>query len=239
MGLRRRHRLGLAALAASVLLTGCIRADADLAVEGRDDTISGTITLVAPITEDTEQAREVAASAALAIEAQALPTLRSLESVSAAPIEQDGYYGTQLTLTGTSIDDLFLGSNPQLPVITRDGNVYNVSAVIDPLSVPEVAAGTVEGERPAGAADSMLTISLTFPGEVTSVAGSEDLATVEDNTVTWQTPWDTTLTMEATAQASASSFPAWIWQALLWGVLALLALAAIGLLVVFIRSRND
>lgn len=239
MPLPRRRRLGFAALVAVLALAGCVRADADLAVDGRTDTVSGTISLAVPIAEDSESARETAAQAALAIEAQALPGLRNRASVTAAPVDQEGYYGTELTLNETSIDFLYLGSDAENPVITREGSTYNVAAVIDLLSIPEVAETAAEGESPPGAAESSLRITLTFPGEVTSVAGSDDLATVDGNTITWETALDTALVMDATAQATENSLPPWIWQAAIWAVLGILAIAAIALVLVFVRSRND
>lgn len=239
----RPHLARVATLAtlAVALLAGCMRADADLVVDADTDTVTGAITLAAPLTEDSDAARQAAAAVAVAIESQALPGLREVGGVSAEVYQGEGYYGTRLVLAEVPLDELYLGARAETsqPLITRDGNTYTVAGTIDALADPAVAAGVVEGERPAGAAESQITIALTFPGEVESVAGTVDAATVTENTVTWQSSWDTVLVLEATAAASQSMFPPWIWQAVIWGAIGIAVLALLGLITVWVRSRND
>ncbi|WP_108718388.1 hypothetical protein [Miniimonas sp. S16] len=227
---------------AALALAGCVRADAELEVDGRNDTVTGTIDILVPLTENSDAGRQTAAQQATAIEQRVLPGIRDVTGVEAAPEEEDGYYGTELDLERVSIEDLYLGdptAEGALPIIERQGDRFVVHATLDTTGQEAVPAPGAAGERPAGAAESTITIALTFPGPVQEVRGTEDAATVDGNTVTWLSSWDTPLVLDATASATAASFPPWIWEGLLWGGGGLVVLALLGLLTVWWRSRND
>lgn len=238
---RRRLAATIAFLIAALVLTGCVRADVALTVDGRTDTVSGSIVIAAPLDDDSDASREAAAAVALAIETGAIPSLRDHSMVSAGPYDADGYYGTELTLDAVPIDQLYLGARSETatPVITRQGSDYVVSAVLDTSGIEGVPVAEAEGERPAGAAESQITIAFTFPGEVESVEGSADLAVIDGRTITWSAPWDTHLDMTATASATTGSFPPWIWQAVIWAAIGIGVLAVLGLITVWLRSRHD
>lgn len=243
-GMRSRRLASLAAAVVAVvgLLTGCVRAEADLVVDGRNDTVSGTIAITAPLAENTDKARQNAATTALAIESRALPGLRGLHGVTAEPIAVDGGYGTRLTLERVDIDDLYLGDSGAagaVPLVTRENDTFVVHGTIDAMSEPDAALPPAEGERPSGADGSYIGITLTFPGPVQEVGGSKDLATIGDTTITWASPWDTPIVLDATAAATSAVFPPWIWKAVVYGLGGLAVLALLGLGTVWLRSRND
>lgn len=233
----RRGRTGpflITVLLATLALVGCVRVDGNLTVDGRNDTVSGTISIVVPITEDTSESRSAAARQVLDIETQALPGLRDHVGVVAAPLASEGYFGTELTLERVKIADLLVGGSP---LVEREGDRYLVAATIDTAGIPEVPQPAAEGELPPGAAESAIAISLTFPGTVIEAAGTG--VAMDGNTVSWQGSWDAPLVMSAEAPTTSASVPPWIWTGLLWGIGAIAVLAVLGLATVWFRSRHD
>lgn len=215
-------------------LAGCVRADAELTVEPRTNTVNGTILLVVPLTEDTPESRQAAGATVLAIENRVVPGLRTAKGVTAAPATEPGFFGTVLTLEKVSITKLELGGEQ---LITREGNEYLVSGTITTVDQEGVPAPAAEGERPPGAEESSIRIALTFPGSVEVPRGST--AQVEDRTVVWEGPWDSPMELEATAGATTSGAPPWIWKALAWGIGGIVVLALAGLATVWAVSRRD
>lgn len=222
------------AVLAVVGLAGCVRADAELTVESRTNTVSGTIRLLAPITEDTPETREAAGATVLAIENRVLPGLRSARGVSAAPHAVSGAFGTELTLDAVALASLRLGEEQ---LITRVGSEFVVNGVIDAVGREGVPAPEAEGTRPPGAEESSIRIALTFPGAVEVPRGSS--AQVDGRSVAWEGPWDEPIVLEATAGATTAGAPPWIWKALLWGIGAVVVLALAGLGTVWAVSRRD
>lgn len=215
-------------------LAGCVRADADLAVEARTNTVSGTIVLVVPLTDDTPEARTAAGATVLAIENRVLPGLRTVKGVTAAPATESGAFGTTLTLDRVSIVNLALGSEQ---LITRVGNDFEVAGTIDAVGQDGVPVAEAEGERPPGAEESSIRVALTFPGTVEVPRGGSGV--VDGTTVTWESSWDTPLVLEATASATSGGAPPWIWKALVWGIGGVVVLALAGLGTVWAVSRRD
>lgn len=249
---RRAFTAASALLATALLLTGCVRTDAELTIDGRTDVVEGTITLLAPLKEDTTQGHEQAASEVLAVENVAFPSLRHMAGVKAAPLSEDGAYGTRYTLRRVPIADLTLGAQGEDagPFIQRVGDTFQVFATIDAPAQPGVtpAEEGADGEGGEGgeladidaaATAATIRVSLTFPGQVIDVGGSSALATIDGRTVTWEAPWDEAIVLEATAGATAAAAPSWIWAGLLWALAAIVVLAILGLLTVWWRSRND
>ncbi|GMA30118.1 LppM family (lipo)protein [Litorihabitans aurantiacus] len=226
----------LAAVVALVALTGCVRTDADLTVS-RANTVTGDILILGQLADESEAAQQAVVGQVTAIETRALPGLRDRTGVTAAAVSPEpGWYGTSLELDAVPITDLALGGTP---LITRDGDDFVVSGVIDVSTQSDVPAPAAEGEPRPGAPESTVRVSLTFPGVIEEVRGSAELAEVDGTTVTWTTTYDTPLTLDATASATSSAFPDWIWTGLAWGAGILVALAVAGLITVGIRSRHD
>lgn len=238
---RRRHGPLLAVLAcliAVLSVTGCVRADADLTVEARRNTVSGTVTLLVPLTEDTPESRQAAGAIALAIENRVLPGVRSTKGVTASPAAEPGAFGLALTFESVSIDNLRLGGQqPAEQLITRKANEFVVEGIIAAPGEADVPVPPAEGERPSGAEESSITIALTFPGSVEVPRGST--AEVDGRTVVWSGPWDEPLTLQATAGATTSGAPPWIWRALGWGIGGVVVLALAGLGTLWLVSRRD
>lgn len=233
----RRHAALLSCLVAVLAVVGlasCVRADADLTVESRTNTVSGTIRLLAPIAEDTPETRQAASATVLAIENRALPGLRSARGVSAAPLAESGAFGTELTLEAVALASLRLGEDQ---LIVREGNEFVVSGALNAPGQDGVPAPETEGARPPGAEGSSIRIALTFPGAVEVPRGS--VAQVDGRSVVWEGAWDEPILLEATAGATTAGAPPWIWKALAWGIGAVVVLALAGLATVWAVSRRD
>ncbi len=228
--MQRRWRPLLLTLLAMLFLGGCVRAEADLTVSP-DGEISGTILFATPLTEASDAGRAASAAAATAIEGRVVPGLRDLSGVSAAAVEREGWYGSELTLTDVPIADLLVNG---APLITQVGEEYVLNLPLDTSAQPDVPVAAADGTRAPGADLSVIRLSIEFPGVIEETNG-----TVEGSAVTWQTTYDQPLVASATAATTPATFPEWIWKALIWGVGGLVALAIAGLITVGIRSRND
>ena len=236
---RRRIRgiaAALSALLALVVLSGCVRTEGDLTVS-RANTVSGTIQVLGQLADESEASQQAVVAQVTTIETRALPGLRDLPGVTASAVTPEaGWYGTELVLDDVPLASFTLGGSP---LVTRDGDDFVVAGVVDATVQADVPAPAAEGEPRPGAPESTVRLALTFPGDVTDVGGSEELAVVDGSTVTWTTTYDTPLTLDATASATSSAFPPWIWTALIWGVGVLVVLAIAGLITVAVRSRHD
>lgn len=237
------------ALTLVLLLTaGCVRAEADLTLDGDSDAVSGEI-LVAVAhdsEEESEESRARAADLILRIADTSLPGLREHANVSAAPMEEAGWLGTTLTLEELPIADLVVGEEA---LITRDGDEFVISGTINALEVEGVPAAPAveedseeEPERRTGAAESVIRVSITFPGpvdEVGEVTGENTSVEAEGSTVTWQAPYDEPLTLQAEGAAFTPLFSAGAWRTVWWGLGILAVLAVVGLVTVLVRGRRD
>lgn len=233
---RRWNRVVAAALLTMLTLSGCVRADADLEVS-RANTISGTIQILAPLADESEASMQAVAGQVTTIEQRVLPGLRDQPGVTASAVTPEpGLYGTELVLDALPLEQLRLG---EITLISREESDFLVSGTLDATGQPDVPMAAAEGERPAGAAESSIRLALTFPGDVTDVAGSVDAAVVDGPTVTWETTYDVPITLDATASATSSAFPDWTWRAVVWGVGAIVVLAVAGLITVAVRARHD
>jgi hypothetical protein len=186
-----RSRKILAALGMLLVLAlaGCVRFQADLTVSP-DDTLDGDI-VVAVITDDSAGSADKAQDAAADIEAQLLPALRGSDGVTAEPYEQDDYVGTRFTLADAPLESLNGGESSDALTLTRTGDEFEFSGHVDFTPDQETQA-EVDGD--AGDAD--ISVSMSFPGEVTDHNGQ-----LEGTRVTWTTSLEGSLDMRATASA--------------------------------------
>ena len=228
--MQRRWRPLLLTLLAVLFLGGCVRAEADLTVSPKGE-VSGTILFATPLSEASDAGRAASAAAASAIETRVVSGLREVDGVSAAAVELEGWYGSELTLTDVAIADLAVNG---VPLLTQAGEEYVLNLPIDTSAQPDVPLAAADGTRAPGADTSVIRLSIEFPGVIEETNG-----TVEGSAVTWQTTYDQPILATATAATTPATFPEWIWKALIWGVGGLIVLAIAGLITVGVRSRND
>lgn len=224
---RARHaalaaRLPVAVLAV-VAMTGCIKLDMDLTLDG--DTASGSaiVGVDKSVLEMTgAEADEVLGD--LGAE-EDLP-----EDATVEPYEDDTYVGQRLSFDGAALsefdaEDMSISYDPE-------AGQYEVTGAMDMTDVTDDG-----GDMPAGMADMMMdsfdmSISITFPGEVLEHNGE-----LSGNTVTWRPVAGEANEMRAVASDGGSSgLPVWLIAAL--GGLA--AVIAAGLVAFFVlRNRRQ
>ena len=107
--MNRALKLVSVTLAAVLLLSGCVRFQADLTFN-TDDTVDGSI-VVAVVLSDEDDAKEQAAASVGQIESQLLGSLRGETGVRASEYDQDGYFGTRFDLDDTPLSAFSGGGN--------------------------------------------------------------------------------------------------------------------------------
>src|SRR5215475_14679203 len=123
----KRLASGLALLFAVFVLSGCIKANANLTVNG-NDTVSGTMILAVD--------KSIASAAGVPTEQipqQAAQQLLStpVQGVSSAPYDVGGYIGTKLTLDQVPLSKYFTGRQANDLQIRHEGDKFVVSGVLD------------------------------------------------------------------------------------------------------------
>jgi hypothetical protein len=131
------------------------------------------------------------------------------EGATVRPYEDDVYVGQEYVLSGVDIAEL---TDEEGLSITHDAEAgtYDVSGAMDMTDI---------GTEAAGLGDFDISVSITFPGEVTDHNG-----TLDGRTVTWTPVLGETNEIRATARdGSGSDVPAWLLIAIAVAVVAVLA----------------
>jgi hypothetical protein len=219
---RRVARVALVA-ALAFLLGGCFRLQEDLTLNP-DDTVDGTITVAV-----SQQLIELSGQSSDDILAQLSasdPPLPEGVDAEVTDYDQDGYVGKTYTITGAPLDRF----NTQGDLtIAREGDSFVVDGSLD-LSAE--ALGGIELDDPTiqGMLDQFdVTISVTFPGDV-----SEQNGELDGTTVTWTPPIGQRTDMHAVGSAidGGSSWTTWALVAL--GIL----LVVVVVIIVVTRGRG-
>jgi hypothetical protein len=191
---RRRTRRALAALLAVtglLVLAGCMKIEMNMTLT-EDDSVSGTIVMA--ISNEVAESMGMDAGE-LWDQAGGEMGAELPDGASQEPYADDEYTGTTFTFEDQPIEE-FSGADEELS-IAREGDEYVVSGVMD---LSEGAEG-MEGsqEMPQEILDTFLvTIAVTFPGDVTETNG-----TVDGTTVTWNPAFGETTEMSARGSAVA------------------------------------
>lgn len=221
--MRRRILPRILAVGVLVLaLAGCVRFQADLTLNP-ENTVDGNIVVAVQVSEDTDEAREQALAAADQIEADLLGSLRDASGVTTSEYEQDEYLGSRIIFDDVALD-AFSGQSEDSLKIVREDNSYVFTGALDFSGESVPPEDTGEGD------DDNLTVSVTFPGEVTEHNGE-----LSGTTVTWATPIDQRLEMSARGSATPAGPPILLIVGI--GLVVLLVIAAVVAVLVFVRSR--
>jgi hypothetical protein len=183
--------------------------------------------VVAVITDDSAGSADKARDAAADIEAQLLPGLRGSDGVTAKPYEQDDYVGTRFTLDDTPIEALSSNDQDHAISLTRAGDRFLFSGVMDFTPGDDSGAETVEGDP----SDADIRFSMHFPGEVTVHNGQLD-----GTTVTWTTTLKGSIEMRATASAVPAPWSPPV--GLIVAIVALVVAAGAIVALVVVRGRR-
>lgn len=179
----RGRFMSLALLGAAALtLSGCMRMQVDMTV-AEDDTVDGTVVFAFQ-----ESILELMGDDADSLFAEM--DFESDQGVTVADYEQDGFVGKEYTFAATPLADF--NSDGGL-TITREGDEFVVAGQMD-------LQGDSGEEVPGmeGMLDSFdISITLAFPGEVTSSNGE-----ITGNSVTWKPVYGEANPLEARAGAT-------------------------------------
>lgn len=225
---RRTHaptprRLAAPALVSALLLvlSGCMKVDVDLTLN-EDETTDGVLVMgVSDEVADMLGREPQELWDELGAEMQAdLPG-----SATSEPYTEDGYTGARVTFEDEPLGGFAAaGANGDALAITREDDEYVVSGAMD-----MTGQGSRMNGMPEPVIESLqLNVAVTFPGEVTEHNG-----TLEGSTVAWTPRMGER--NEISARGAVSTDPgaglSWVWLGV--GALAVLTLAAAGVL----RSR--
>jgi hypothetical protein len=203
-------------------LAGCVRFQADLTLTPAN-TVSGNIVVAIVLSDETDETRDTTLASVEQIATGLLGTLGTTPGVTTAEYEQDGYLGQRLTFEGVPLT-AFSGTEDDALHFERVGDEYVFSGAID---FSGDTGGAEEAED-----DGNLTVKLTFPGAITETDGA-----VEGTTVSWSTPIDQRLEMNARGSAIAPGLPIGLIIGGVAGLLLVIAIVA-GILVLLSRRRK-
>ena len=220
--MNRSMKLVSVVLAAVLLLSGCVRFQADLKFNP-DDTVDGSI-VVAVVLSDEDDAKEQAAASVEQIESQLLAGLRGETGVRASEYDQDGYFGTRFDLDDTPLAAFSGGGNEGKLALSRDGDEYVFSGLLD--FTPD------DGEDAPDPDDDTtnITISVTFPGTVTDHNGE-----LNGSTVSWSASPEQRIEMDARGSVTPNGPP--LWLTILISLAGLAVVVAV--LVMVLRRRRS
>lgn len=202
----RNRRLVMAARTAAALvialaLSGCIKMDVDLTLNG--DQADGSM-IIGVNRSLLELSGESVEDLLAEIDAdEGIP-----EGATARPYEDDVYVGQEYVLSGVDIAEL----DDEVVSISHDAEAgtYEVSGEMDMTDI---------GPEAAGLGDFDITVSITFPGDVTDHNG-----TLDGRTVTWTPVLGEVNEMRATARdGGGPGLPTWLLIAIAVAVVAVLA----------------
>jgi hypothetical protein len=201
-------RVAVAALS-MVAVTGCIKLDMDLSVEG--DTVDGTV--VVALDRQAAQVFELAPEEFFDDPGE--DDFRVLDGVTVEPYEDDDWLGIVYLFHRVHLDDLneLAGDDEELPRIVHDAasGTYEFRMTFDMtdmagLDVDEFGEEAGDdlgfpGLDPAALLDSFeVRVAVTFPGEVTDHNGE-----LSGTTVTWRPEPGALIEMRATAQVAPAA----------------------------------
>jgi hypothetical protein len=221
--MRRRILPRILAVGVLVLaLAGCVRFQADLTLNP-ENTVDGSIVVAVLVSEDTDEAREQSLTAADQIEADLLGSLRDASGVTTSAYEEDDYIGSRIVFDDVALD-AFSGQSEDSLKIVRDGDEYVFTGALD------FSGESIPSDEPVDGEDDNLTVSVTFPGEV-----SEHNGELTGTTVSWSTAVDQRLEMSARGSATPAGPPILLIVGI--ALVVVLVIAAVVAVLLFVRSR--
>lgn len=210
---RTRTFGALIAVTTILLLSGCVRFQANLSITS-DSTLNGDI-VVATAVGTGDNAQEEANDRAQDIEKKLLPDLSGAEGVTRSIYIEDSYAGSRFTLNGTPLEAINSDSDSGSLKLTRNGDTFVFDGDIN--FTPDS-----EEDPQEDADESGIEVSITFPGTVTEHNG-----TLNGNRVFWNTSYEGSLDMHAVANAEPEGPSAWVWVLIVGGIAGIIAVILI------------
>jgi hypothetical protein len=213
----RTPRALTALIIAAFALTGCMKLDMDLSIDGRDDTLNGSFIVAVDknvLTMDGKTAEEGYALTEANLK-QVPPGTRS-------EVYDDGrFYGRRIIFERHPLAE-FNRQNPSAS-ITHEGDRY-----VFRMDGTDPVADSTPAELVGALANMEITISITFPGKVIE---HDQQSILQDRTVIWKMKLADFRAIRAVSEEE-SEFP-WMLLAIVTGVFGTLVVA--GILVLALR----
>ena len=195
---RRIARIALA-LSLAVLLAGCLKAKQDLTLHP-DDTVDGVV-LVAVSEELIELSGSTAEEVLQQITEGESPIPEGIDA-EIEDYQEDGFVGKTFTFTGAPISAI----NDQGDLsITREGDTFVVDGDVD-LSAGETPIDPSDPATQELMSEFDVSLSVTFPGEVSDHDGSLD-----GTTVTWTPAFGEATSIHAVGSAIDEGSSSLLW----------------------------
>ena len=218
---RRGARIAFA-LSLALLLAGCLRAKQDLTLNP-DDTVDGVITIAV-----SEQLISLSGSSS----DEVLQQITEGESpvpegadVEVSDYDEDGYVGKVYTFTGAPLSSITDQGDLS---ITHEGDTFVVDGNLD-LSAGETPIDPNDPTTQELLSQLDVSLSVTFPGDVTDHNGSLD-----GTTVTWTPAFGEATSIHAVGSAIDGGSSSLMWILIGLGVVLLIVVA----LIVVLRGRG-
>ena len=233
---RRRGIFAVLFLAVMVLLSSCVKYNAELSVTA-DLEISGYVDVVIE-----ESALESMGGSAEDFTAEAFDTANMPEGFSTESLSEDGYVGARLIMDKVTPEEYAQvnatdGDDADAPILSKNdaGNIV--------LSMPNPTSVTTTGDvddttNPFSGMDPMamideMTFTITFPGAIIEAEG----ATINGTTATWDLKTHTgDVYAESEPSGGSAGLPGWLLPVII-GLVVLLVAAAV--VVFLLRSRKN
>jgi hypothetical protein len=204
-------------------LTGCMRLDMDLSINGENDTLSGSFVVAMD--------KGVLTLNGKTPEQGFADTEKSLKDVpqgTRSEIFDDGkYYGRKIIFDGYPIAE-FNRQNSTSSITHRDGKyifAMDGTTPVKNVSSPEWMNALANIE---------INISVTFPGKVIE---HDAQSTLHERTVTWKLKLTEFKQIRAVAQDKKQGFP-WVLLAIVTGIFGVLVVAGIVVLALRLNRRQ-
>lgn len=222
---RRLLTVALLLLLVAPWMIGCVRIRASITISP-DDTVSGQIIVAAKPRNAADPGPQLD------------PNLPFSHKVAVSKYSRDGYVGSQAVFS-----QLTFGELPQLATMNPDaagvnltlrraGDVVILEGRVDLTSLQDPEASGVPGD--AGASESEVRLTVTFPGEVISTDGHR----ITTDVVEWSLPPGLVSTMSAQARYTDPSTRSFIRAAVRLGIGSIAIAGVVALLAWRARDRS-
>ena len=216
----RKLRALTALIIAAFALTGCMKLDMDLSIDGRNDTLNGSFIVAVDknvLTMDGKSAEEGYAKTEAG--------LRELPAGTRSEVYDDGrFYGRRILFERYSLVE-FNRQNPSASIV-HEGDKYVFS-----MDGTNPVASSTPAQLVTALANMEITISVTFPGKVIE---HDQQSILQDRTVIWKMKLADFRAIRAVSQEE-SGFP-WMLAAIVTGLFGTLVVA--GILVMALRMNR-
>jgi len=213
--------------ALALLLTGCLKLDMNLEIQA-DDTVNGSV--VFAVSKDV---LELTGGSAEDLLGSDTPFPSDVEGVTTEEYDDGKFAGQKFNFDGLPISEFSDPADPESLQITRDGDTFKVTGVLDLSQGLSGATGATGGTGAQFLESAEIRVAITFPGEIIDSNGQ-----IDGNTVVWEPKFGERLDIQATGSAIESGGSSSTLLYVLIGVGAVVVIAIIAALVMGRKKKG-